>query len=324
MKRILTSLIGTGLMLAAVAAWAQQPAPAAAAPAANPAGQGQPLITPEDFGLSVDGDLTFASKYVWRGMLRSNGAVAQPAVNVAFARLGMGTIGVSGSGNVELNDTRGRENELTEYEAGLFYRRDDIRIGGLETDLQAGLLYYGYPHGTSRLYYAAPLNVLKYEGQLSRKAIDFYAEPENWQNDRGLDAYARMSVTVLKIKDNLVRVTPWAASYYECDDISGWYFRGGATTDVRLTPDDKWRLQVAAALGNGSGAYNDAFFDIHKNAWTDFMTSVTVEGKLDEHFSVALGLVYTDIVDGALDQSANLNYGDSELFWVTWSLRGRF
>jgi hypothetical protein len=312
MKRILTALVSIGVLLGALAVRAQQPAPAP---------EGQPVVGPENFGLSVDAAVDFASKYVWRGMLRSDGAVCQPTVNVAFANLAGGTIALKWSGNLEMNDTRGKENEFTEYETGLSYSREDIRINELATNLEIGLIDYRYPRNSSRLYYAAPTNILKYEGQIPRKDIGYFTTPANW-DDRALDAYAVLGLVV--IDTPVLRLQPFVSSYYECDDINGWYFRGGITADIPLVQDRKWSLQLTTAVGDGSGAYNNAFFDAQKNALSDLFLGAKITGKVDQHITTSIGVSYSDIIDSKLDKNANLNYGDSEMLWVTWGLEGRF
>lgn len=312
MKRILTALVSAGVLLGALAVRAQQPA-----------AEGQPLLGPVDFGLlSTSVSVDFASKYVWRGILRSDGAVCQPSANLAFAKVGAGSVLLHLGGNLELNDSRGMEDQFSEYEAGLSYQRDDIRIAGLKTELQAGLLYYSYPRNSAMDYYAGPTNVLKYEGQIPRKDIGYFTpnQPSHWDDNDALDAYGAFHIVV--VENQFLRVTPFASAYYECENINGWYFRGGVTTDIPLV--EKWSLQLLAAVGGGSGAYNQAFFDVHRAGWTDLLCSANITGQVDKNISTSIGISYSDIMGEDFDQAANLNYGDSEMVWVTWGLSGTF
>ena len=84
--------------------------------------------------LDVDADLTYMSKYVWRGMVANPEAVLQPSMSASIMGIGFGFWG-----NMDLTDITGRSGEFTEI--------DYVATYGLPlpfVDLDFGLIYYDF------------------------------------------------------------------------------------------------------------------------------------------------------------------------------------
>ncbi len=84
---------------------------------------------------TVDFDLTFNSKYVWRGMLLVDDWVAQPSVNV-----GIGNFSFNVWGNYELTDETGHDKKFTEIDLTLDYT---FELG--KFSIPVGLIHYMFP-----------------------------------------------------------------------------------------------------------------------------------------------------------------------------------
>lgn len=93
----------------------------------------------------VSAEASVYSKYVWRGLVVTDGPVLQPA---ATAGLGGASVGIWA--NTDLDDANARAGEITEVDLWLEY---GLALGLV--DLTAGLVHYGYPDAegdTSELY----------------------------------------------------------------------------------------------------------------------------------------------------------------------------
>ncbi|MGW8320365.1 MAG: hypothetical protein ACWGSD_02310 [Thermodesulfobacteriota bacterium] len=103
-----------------------------------------------DFGV----DLTFVNKYVWRGMLLTDGPVFQPA-----ATLGYKGATVNVWGNLDLNDVNDLAGEFNEIDLTLDYTHT-IK----EFSVSGGLIYYDFPNtdfnSTLELYVAGGIDIL--------------------------------------------------------------------------------------------------------------------------------------------------------------------
>ncbi len=88
-------------------------------------------ITPK-----VDFDVTFNSKYVWRGMLLVDDWVAQPSVNV-----GVGNFALNVWGNYELTDETGHDKKFTEIDLTASYT---FELG--KFSIPVGVIHYVFPN----------------------------------------------------------------------------------------------------------------------------------------------------------------------------------
>jgi hypothetical protein len=108
-----------------------------------------PSLRP-DFGV----DLAFANKYVWRGMLLTDGPVFQPA-----ATLGYKGASINVWGNLDLDDVNDLAGEFNEVDLTLDYTHT-IK----EFSVSGGLIYYDFPNtdfrSTLELYVAAGVDIL--------------------------------------------------------------------------------------------------------------------------------------------------------------------
>lgn len=122
---------------------------------------------------SVGADAALMSKYVWRGLVATDGPVLQPC----------GTVGLSGVtfgawANLDLDDANLRSGEITEVDLWAEY---GLGVGPAAVSL--GLLHYGYPDAegdTTELYAVGSLGLVPFCPTLSLfKDVDavegFYA-----------------------------------------------------------------------------------------------------------------------------------------------------
>ncbi len=92
--------------------------------------------------VDVDADLTYMSKYVWRGMVANPEAVLQPSFSANILGIGFGFWG-----NMNLTDFSGFS-DLSEN-GGKFTEIDYVASYGLPlplVDLNFGLIYYDFPN----------------------------------------------------------------------------------------------------------------------------------------------------------------------------------
>ncbi|MCB2188101.1 MAG: hypothetical protein KQJ78_16910 [Deltaproteobacteria bacterium] len=104
-----------------------------------------------DLTPTAEFDLTFASKYVWRGIVVVDDWVAQPSVTA-----GVAGFSVNVWGDFMLTDENDRKNEFDEIDITLDYTYDLADFG-----LSAGLVNYSFPNGvasTTELYAAVAYN----------------------------------------------------------------------------------------------------------------------------------------------------------------------
>ena len=105
-------------------------------------------------GLEFGTDLAFVNKYVWRGMLLTDGPVFQPA-----ATLGYRGASLNVWGNLDLDNANDNAGEFNEIDLVLDYTHSIKEFG-----LSGGLIYYTFPNtdfrSTVELYVAAGVDML--------------------------------------------------------------------------------------------------------------------------------------------------------------------
>ena len=81
-------------------------------------------------------DMTYASKYVWRGINVVNGSVFQPSVTLGYKGVALNVWG-----NMDLSDVNGHSSHFTEldYTLGYAWSTEDLTFG-------VGAIYYRFPH----------------------------------------------------------------------------------------------------------------------------------------------------------------------------------
>ena len=106
--------------------------------------------THPDFGV----DLAFVNKYVWRGLLLTDGPVFQPA-----ATLGYKGASINVWGNLDLDDANDTAGEFNEVDLTLDYTHT-IK----EFSVSGGLIYYDFPNtdfrSTLELYVSGGVDIL--------------------------------------------------------------------------------------------------------------------------------------------------------------------
>ena len=99
-------------------------------------------------------DLAFVNKYVWRGMLLTDGPVFQPAATLGYKGASVGVWG-----NLDLDDVNDTEGEFNEIDLVLDYTHSIN-----EFSVSGGLIYYDFPNtdfrSTVELYVAAGVDIL--------------------------------------------------------------------------------------------------------------------------------------------------------------------
>lgn len=112
--------------------------------------EGETSTTRPDFGV----DLAFVNKYVWRGLLLTDGPVFQPS-----ATLGYRGASICVWGNLDLDDVNDNEGEFNEIDLVLDYTHA-IK----EFSVSGGLIYYDFPNtdfrSTLEFYVAAGADIL--------------------------------------------------------------------------------------------------------------------------------------------------------------------
>lgn len=138
-------LLGAMLCVAARPAAADEYG-AAAPPAALPAAP-----TPaSDWSFGID--LTYASKYAWRGINTVNGSVFEPSVTLGYKGFALNVWG-----NMDLSEVNGHSGHFTELDYTLSYgwSTDDLTFG-------VGAIHYVFPHtgapDTTELFGSVGLN----------------------------------------------------------------------------------------------------------------------------------------------------------------------
>jgi uncharacterized protein (TIGR02001 family) len=104
--------------------------------------------------VDVNADLTYNSKYVWRGMTATDDAVIQPGFSANLLGFGVGFWG-----NIDTSDYNDNEWEFNEVDYTLAY---ELKLPLVS--FGAGLIYYDFPNtgadGTTELYLSASASVL--------------------------------------------------------------------------------------------------------------------------------------------------------------------
>jgi len=99
-------------------------------------------------------DLTYNSKYVWRGINVTNDPVFQPSVTFAWKGLSLNVWG-----NMDLTNVNGNNDEFNELDFTLDYSGSVGKLG-----YSVGVIYYHFPNtpfpGTTELYGSLGLDVL--------------------------------------------------------------------------------------------------------------------------------------------------------------------
>lgn len=103
---------------------------------------------------SVDFDVTYNSKYVWRGMVATDESVLQPSISFSFKGFSAGVWG-----NLDLTDTNGEQSSFTEVDLWAEYSH----TFGIVSP-KVGLIYYHFPPddsaNTTEIYVGVDFDVL--------------------------------------------------------------------------------------------------------------------------------------------------------------------
>lgn len=113
-----------------------------------------PLAQAADKDWSVDFDLTYNSKYVWRGLTATDGSVLQPSFSLAYKGFSAGVWG-----NVDLSDVNGEQGNFTEVDLWAEYAHSF----GMFTPA-VGVIYYHFPPddsaNTTEIYLSLGFDVI--------------------------------------------------------------------------------------------------------------------------------------------------------------------
>jgi len=132
--------------------------------------------TEEKKGVCFGADAAFLSKYVYRGLMTTNGPVFQPNLWVSYSGFT-----VSAWGNLDMTDINGFKGNINEMDYTLDYSGS---IGKL--NYSAGAVYYNFPHtevkDTSEAYVGVGYDVI-----LQPKLVVYY---DFWQVDGFYGAFS--------------------------------------------------------------------------------------------------------------------------------------
>jgi hypothetical protein len=105
-------------------------------------------------GPSLSGDITPASKYVWRGLILTDDPVLQPSVTLSHKSLSLNIWA-----NTDLTDINGNSGEVNELDYTIDYSSSVDKV-----NFSVGLIQYTFPHtdfeATTEIYGSAGLSVL--------------------------------------------------------------------------------------------------------------------------------------------------------------------
>jgi uncharacterized protein (TIGR02001 family) len=270
----------------------------------------------------LSASVDYASKYVWRGQLLTDGAVLQPAVGIGLDAGTAGSLGLGVWGSMDVDDVAGRENQMTEYNWNLYFRPRDMAVANIPVGVELGTLYYYYPN----------------DGKADDDSDSFELYVKLFRGNQ-----AEKNEAVLK---------PFLNVYYEGDDINGWYVKGGSSYATRLS--EKWGVEAALAAAWGDSKYNRGHFGLNPtpagrpagsdnyyvsdrgwtaarmpsnprhSGWNDVTAALRLLGVIDKNTSTCFSVNYSEILDSDLERNADVIYGDSNNFWFAWNIVATF
>jgi len=134
--------------------------------------------TPEECEspVSFSLDAAVATKYLWRGLVLTDGAVFQPAGTVSYTDEALGTFSANIWANMDIADANDSDWEINEVDYTVSYS-NSVDIFNLEV----GHIYYDFPNtdfpGTAEVYAGVGLDTILAP---TLKAFYDYDEAEGW------------------------------------------------------------------------------------------------------------------------------------------------
>lgn len=211
----------------------------------------------EGESISVSVDATVASRYQWRGLVLSDGAVFQPSIDLAFRGWSLNFWG-----SMELSDANSYDdlgtgrNRITEWNTTLSYVHE-FSAGSLTF----GVTYYDYPNTG---YHA------------STEVFGIWERP----GDIGTSIEAYYDIDEVK------------GLYLRFSAEKVWGVSGGL--DKRETPST---FSLRAGFGFGSAGYNNVYFGEDRFGVVDFGVTGTFEVEVSERASLRFFAIYETLVD---------------------------
>jgi hypothetical protein len=223
---------------------------------------------------TVDFDVTFNSKYVWRGMLLVDDWVAQPSVNV-----GVGNFTFNVWGNYELTDETGHDKKFTEIDLTLDYT---FSFG--DFSIPVGLIHYAFPNtefnATTELYAG-----LSYDWIVS-PSVTFYQDMDQAAGGTYINLAAGYSYAVPSLpKGTSVSIDLGAGISYATSDYNNFYYGvdEGAWTD--------WSASLGVPIGLMDGLFTITPA-VTYTALVDSKIKDTTEDDTNTYFGVSLTLSF--------------------------------
>lgn len=207
--------------------------------------------------ISVSFDATVASRYQWRGLVLSDGAVFQPSIDLFYRGWSLNFWG-----SMELSDANFYEdlgtgrNRITEWDTTLAYTHE-FSAGSLTF----GAIYYDYPNTGFH------------------SSTEFFAA---WERLGDIGTSVEAYYDVDEVKGLYVRVSAEKAW-----DVPGVFSN-------RETPST---FSLRAGFGFGSAGYNNAYFGEDRFGVVDFGVTGTYEVEVSDRASFRFFANYETLVD---------------------------
>jgi hypothetical protein len=223
---------------------------------------------------TVDFDVTFNSKYVWRGMLLVDDWVAQPSVNV-----GVGNFTFNVWGNYELTDETEHEKKFTEIDLTLDYT---FSIG--KFSIPVGLIHYVFPNtefaATTEIYAG-----VSYDWIVS-PSVTIYHDLDQAAGGNYINLAASYSYSIPNMPKGVsVGIDLGAGISYATSDYNNFYYG----VDEAAWTD--WSASLGIPIG-----FKDGLFTITPavtyTALVDSKIKDTTEDDTNTFFGVSLTLSF--------------------------------
>jgi hypothetical protein len=223
---------------------------------------------------TVDFDLTFNSKYVWRGMLLVDDWVAQPSVNV-----GVGSFTFNVWGNYELTDETEHDKKFTEIDLTLDYT---FTIG--DFSIPVGLIHYAFPNtefnATTEVYAG-----VSYDWIVS-PSVTIYQDLDQAAGGSYINLAASYSYAVPGLpKDMSMSVDLGAGISYATSDYNTFYFG----VDESAWTD--WSASLGVPIGFKGGMFT-VTPAVTYTALVDSKIKDTTEDDSNTFFGVSLTMSF--------------------------------
>jgi hypothetical protein len=220
---------------------------------------------------TVDFDVTFNSKYVWRGQLLVDDWVAQPSVNV-----GLGNFTFNVWGNYELTDENESDKKFTEIDLTLDYT---FQIG--KFSIPVGLIHYMFPNtefdATTEIYAG-----VSYDWIVS-PSLTIYQDLDAAAGGTYVNFAASYSYAIPNMPEGVsVGIDLGAGISYATSDYNNYYYG----------VDESHWTDFAASLAVPIG-FHDGMFTITPAVTHTFLVDGQIKDTTEDDTNTFFGISFT-------------------------------